>query len=202
MLNANGSSMSVISMAATPSPQPGYDDGKPELQIIHMDAPEGSQQVGPHPMASIMDRTPLKSITFHTEPPQRPRRTSTQPVMGEDHASSDRSASTAPRAPSRQHSQHSHSPVLPQRNASHSPALHRGGGEREPYSPHGSYHERSPYPPPAAPTPQQTQVPAPFASIMNAYDAPSRSPESPYESTPMNGGVSRLRGASTSGVER
>lgn len=189
-------------MAATPSPQPpAYDDGKPELQIIHMDAPEGSQLTGPHPMASIMDRTPMKSITFHQERPPsergsaRSRRASMQSLASDDH---ERSASAAPRPPSHQHS---HSPVLPQRTASHSPTLHRGG-EREPYSPHGSYHERSPYPAPVAPTPQQTQVPAPFATIMNAYNAPPRSPESPYEPTPMNGGISRLRGSNASGVER
>ena len=73
----------------------------------------------------------------------------------------------------------------------HSPVL-----QRESYSPRSSYHDRSPYPPPAPPTPQAQQpVPAPFATIMNAYNAPPRSPESPYEPTPLNGGVSRLRGS-------
>lgn len=191
VLNPNGSSMSVISMGATSSPQPAYDDGQPELQIIHMDAPDAGQQTGPHPMASIMDRTPLKSITFHQERPPgersaRARRQQNAQSHAEDR---ERSASTAPRAPSRQNSQHSHSP-----------ALHRG--EREPYSPHAVY-ERAPLPPPPAePTPQPTQVPAPFASIMNAYNAPPKSPESPYETTPMNGGVSRLRGSNATGADR
>ena len=59
----------------------------------------------------------------------------------------------------------------------------------------------APYPPPGAPgaPPPVQQVPAPFASIMNAYNTAPRSPESPYEPTPLNGGVSRLRGAANGG---
>jgi hypothetical protein len=207
----NGSTMSIMSMGATPSPQPVYGEEGKELQIIHMDAPEGGvPQTGPHPMASIMDRTPMKSITFHQERPERDpehrssrtRRPSVQSLASEDRVSDERSASMAPRAPSRSHSQTQvRSPV--QRTASHSPALAR----EPPYSPHAAYHDRSPYhtPPMSMPTPQQ-QVPAPFASIMSPYSAPppsgQRSPESPYEPTPLNGGVSRLRGSTTTGVDR
>ena len=226
-MTANGSTMSVISMAATPSPQPGSykgEDGK-ELQIIHVDTPEGNgQPSGPHPMASIMDRTPMKSITFHQQqeaPPRdrdrdrereerdragRTRRTSVHSLTSDDpRLSEERStASIPPPAPSRSHSlSHSaHSPVVPQRTASHSPAL-----QREPYSPRSGYPERSSYASasasgPAQP-PQQQQVPAPFATIMNAYNTAPRSPESPYEPTPLNGGVSRIRGTpTTSSVDR
>lgn len=202
-------------MGATPSPQPVYGDDHKELQIIHMDAPDGGvPQTGPHPMASIMDRTPMKSITFHPtfhqERPERDpnhrggraRRPSVQVLVSDERVSDERS----PRAPSRTHSHsHSqmHSPV--QRTASRSPALTRS----PPYSPHAGYHDRSPYhtPPMSMPTPQQ-QVPAPFASIMSPYSAPppsvngQRSPESPYDPTPLNGGVSRLRGNTSSGMDR
>lgn len=221
VVNANGSTMSVISMAATPSPQPAPykgEDGK-ELQIIHVDTPEGNgQPSGPHPMASIMDRTPMKSITFHQQQEAAPRdredreragrarRTSVQSLTSDEpRGSEERSTASIPPPLSRSHS--GHSPVVPQRTASHSPAL-----QREPYSPRGSYHERSPYlapasssaaPAPAQP-PAQQQVPAPFATIMNAYNTAPRSPESPYEPTSLNGGVSRLRGTATatSSVER
>lgn len=208
---ANGSTMSVISMGATPSPQPTPEGDGKELRIIHVDASEGNVPApGPHPMASIMDRTPMKSITFHqeapTDRPGRTRRPSTHSHASDDYE--DRAGSSVPRAPSRTLSHphlpaHPHSPGLPPRTASHSPALHR-----EPYSPH-AYHDRAyasasaaPPPPghahsPAPPTPQQQQVPAPFASILNAYNTEPRSPDSPYEPTPLNGGVSRLRGAGT-----
>ena len=186
-------------MGATPSPQPIYGDDSKELQIIHMDAPEGGvQQTGPHPMASIMDRTPLKSITFHQERPDPDRTRTRRPSV---QSTGDDRDDRSPRGPSRSHSQSQvQSPI--QRTVSHSPSL-----QREPHSPHSasSYYDRSSYQTPPMPTPQQ-QVPATFASIMTPYSNVStstpRSPEVPYEPTPLNGGVSRLRGSSSSGIER